>query len=464
MKWSTNIVCAAAFVFLAAIFAVAQARDLIRPPHLDEVQHLHSGMRIARGERIYRDFFEHHPPLFAGMLSLLARDDAVRYVARGPRPCGAAAAIAILSAALIVYRASGRLYAPLIFIALLLGAGGLWRNGIGDVGAESPALAFWWGGAALVVLARNEWLRGIGMGFVFVAAMILPKWPLEMLVIAVVFFARPNVRAIAAALLVAAAAVAITASFADPGAAWHYVVAFSRAIWRELTPTDVRWTARCPPLLRPWIVVLACMLVIGRRREKLVVLFAILALASLAELRLLFYPNTDFRFWVMWSFSAAALLALAPQAAAALVPGKIRVAIPIVLTALALLLALDHIPPRRSLRESYWRFSQWLQSRLGTDGTLWVKTQWHPIGARDASYYWFGFDDAMPAAAKLGELREVDLPPCRLAENVRFLSDPSEHLPIAHACFERLRASGAIVATAVPDVWMVSKEEAHATQ
>lgn len=445
-----------AFLFLAAIFAIAQVRDLARPPHLDEVQHLHSGMRIAHGERIYKDFFEHHPPLFAGMLSLLAGNDAVQYVAGARLLAGASAAIAILAAALIVYRASGQLYAPAIFIALLLAAGGLWRNGIGDVRAESPALAFWWGGAALVLLARNEWLRGAGMGFIFVAAMILPKWPLESLVIAVVFFAKPNVRAIAAAIIVALAAIAITAALADLDTVWHYVVTFSRAIWLELTPTDTSWLARCPWLLKPWVVLVALIVIYVRRsHNNLVHVFAVLALASLAEMRFLFHPNTDFRFWLMWSFAAAALLALAPQ--------RMRAMIPIALTVLVLVLALDHIPPQRSLRESYWRWSQWMQSRLG-DGTVWMTTRWHPIGARDASYWWFGFDDAIPAATKLGKLRETDLPPCKLTNDVRFLSDPGEHLPIARACFERLRASGAIVQTPVPDVWMVSKQETHAAQ
>jgi hypothetical protein len=302
------------------------------------------------------------------------------------------------------------------------------------------------------------------MGLIFVAAMILPKWPLESLVIAVLFFARPNVRAIAAAVAVTLAAIAITASLADLGTVWHYVVTFSRAIWRELTPTDGRWTARCPWLLRPWIVlVVLFVLYVRRPSNKLVHVFAVLALTSLVEMRFLFFPNTDFRFWLMWSFAAAALLALAPQAAAALVP-RMRAAIPVVLTALALVLALDHIPPQRSLRESYWRWSQWMQSRLGNDGTVWLETRWHPIGARDASRWWFGFDDAIPAATKLGEVRETDLPPCKLAGNVRFLSDPGEHLPVARACFDRLRASGAIVETPVPDVWMVSKQETHAAQ
>ncbi|HJQ38393.1 MAG TPA: hypothetical protein VKB93_14745 [Thermoanaerobaculia bacterium] len=454
---AARIAITAAFLFLAAIFAIAQYRDLARPPHLDEVQHLHSGTRIAHGERIYRDFFEHHPPLFAGMLSLLAGDDTVHYVARARLLAGASAAIAILSAALIVYRAAGNLSAPLIFIALLLAAGSLWRNGIGDIRAESPALACWWSGAALVLLARNEWLRGSGMGLVFVAATILPKWPLESLVIAIVFLARPNMRAIAAAIAVALAAIAITASLADLGTAWHYVVTFSRAIWLELTPTDASWTMRCPWLLRPPIVVLAVLFVLWRQRtNKLAILFVVLSLSSLAEMRFLFYPNTDFRFWPMWSFAAAALLALAPQ--------RMRAVIPITLTVLALVLALDHIPPQRSLRESYWRWSQWMNARLGANETVWMGTRWHPIGARDASYWWFGFDDAIPAATKLGEVRESDLPPCKLAGNVRFLGDPGEKLPVVRACFERLRASGAIIETPVPDVWLVSKQKPHAAQ
>jgi hypothetical protein len=32
-----------------------------RAPFLDEVEALQAGIRMARGERIYRDFAEHHP-------------------------------------------------------------------------------------------------------------------------------------------------------------------------------------------------------------------------------------------------------------------------------------------------------------------------------------------------------------------------------------------------------------------
>jgi len=192
---ATTILTGAAFLFLIVLFAIAQYRDLARPPHVDEAEYLHGAARIALGDRIFVDFFEHHPPLFFGMLSLLAPerrgfDEAVAFVARARVFAGLCAAIAIVAAASIVYRATGRLYAPLIFVALMLAAVPVWRNGIGDVRPETAALAFWWVGAALVVLAKRPWLRGLGLGLVFVAAVIVPKWPLESLVVAIVFFTR----------------------------------------------------------------------------------------------------------------------------------------------------------------------------------------------------------------------------------------------------------------------------------
>ena len=491
---ATTILTGAAFLFLIVLFAIAQYRDLARPPHVDEAEYLHGAARIALGDRIFVDFFEHHPPLFFGMLSLLAPerrgfDEAVAFVARARVFAGLCAAIAIVAAASIVYRATGRLYAPLIFVALMLAAVPVWRNGIGDVRPETAALAFWWVGAALVVLAKRPWLRGLGLGLVFVAAVIVPKWPLESLVVAIVFFtrgagvppafrraSRPAVSAgrdgrreasgtlapLAIAAITALAGIAATALVADLATTWFYVVTFTRAMWHGLPTSGPLLLYGCPALLRPTVIALPLLLVAWvrfRKREafrepRLVEFFAALAVASLLEIRFLYYPAADYRYWVMWCFGAAALLAFIAQSVVALVPKAAFV--PAVLAVLALVAALEHIPERWSGNEAFWRWTRWMEERLGPNETVWVASRWHPIGAPDASFWWFGADNVIPAAIRLGKVKETELPPCTVPANLKFVGDPGA-LPAAHACFERLRAEGRIVRTPIPEVWMVGR-------
>lgn len=485
---ATNILTGAAFLFLAAIFAVSQYRDLTRAPSVDEAEYLHGAARMARGDRIFVDFVEHHPPLFFGMVSLLAGDDVFSFVARARLFAGLCAAIAIASAAFLVYRASGRVYAPLIFIALLLGANGIWRNGLGDIRPEGAALALWWGGAALVVLARHPALRGLGIGLVFVSAVVVPKWPFESAVIGIVFLARVRWAAMAVAIATAAVGVTATAFVADLDRTYFFVVTLTRAMWHGLPASGPLPFYGCPQPLRPYGIAVTLLVVLWARfraREafdmpRLVELFAALTLASFLEIRFLYYPAIDFRYWVMWSFGAAALLALLAQSAAAILERagalarRFAVVPPVVLTAIALLLALEHIGPRRSKEETYWRWSGWMASRMGPTDTVWVSSRWHPIGARDASYYWFGADNVIPAAQRLAPteagrrflppVTEDVLPPCAADRgampNLLFLGDPGPPLPRSRECFARLRARGAIERTPLPEVWMVRRRAA----
>src|SRR5207244_5859572 len=82
----------------------------------DESEFLHAGVRMARGERIYVDFAEHHSPIFFQVLSHLDHGDLRAYVLRARTFSSVCGAIALAAAAFLVWRATGRLYAPAILI------------------------------------------------------------------------------------------------------------------------------------------------------------------------------------------------------------------------------------------------------------------------------------------------------------------------------------------------------------
>ena len=93
-------------------------------------------------------------------------------------------------------------------------------------------------------------------------------------------------------------------------------------------------------------------------------------------------------------------------------------------------------------------------------------------GAPDASYYWFGFSDVVPAALEFAKtprgrtilppIREEDLPPCRLERgldsHLRLIGgDSLASLPIVKACVQRLVSRGVLVRTRAFGVYRVRR-------
>ncbi len=495
-----RILLLAAFIFLTVVYLFAEWRDLGRGPHVDEVEHLHATVRMARGERPFLDFEEHHPPLFWGMLRpLLPASDGIAamqtFVTRARLFSGFMTALAILSAALILRKASGDSWTMVTFLGLSFAAGGVWRNGLADVRPDSTALGFWWVGTALVLLARRPSLRGLGLGCIFVASMIKPQWPLSSIVVGVVFLIavvrerRTFFVASGTALAVAAAGVLATASLADLRYVYFHVITLTRAM------IVVNYAAAkefylpyfgCPPLLRPPLISLAAAVVIAawfRARSsfaapRLVGTLLAIAAASLAEIYFVFpYPVVDFRYYAFWVIAAAIVLALLRQSAAALIPlhtrflAGLRKAILVSVTILALLASFSIIEPERPKPDSYWVYMAWLNARIQPGETIWNGIGRHPIDAHDPSYYWFGMPDVLPVALKLAlteegrrylpPIGERDLPPCRiergLDRNVRFIAVPMETLPAARGCFVRIRDRGLLERTPYSLIWMVRR-------
>jgi hypothetical protein len=492
-----RITIAAAFLFLASIYIFSEWRDLQRAPHVDEVEHLHSAILIARGERPFIDFQEHHPPLFWGMLQPFitateGTEEMHAFVNRARVFSWAITGLAVVATAFIVWRASANAWTVVTFIGFLFVSGGVWWNGMGDVRPDSAALGIWWLGAALVLLARRPSLRGAGLGLAFIASLIKPQWPISSVVLGVVFLIdvlrerRAFFIASTTAVLTSLVGIGATALLANPRVVYFHVVTMTAQMIKEAGPAAKAFFPPlfgCPPLMRPLTIYLAVALVVlalWRARStfgapRLVITLLVLSTASLAEIYFVYpYPAVDFRFYSFWCVIAAAILALLPQSAVALLPAsahRLRKAIPAIAVAMALLLSIEIIPAPRMQPQTYWRYAAWLEKRMQPGETIWNGIGRHPIDAHDANYYWFGMLEVVPVAMKMAQtdhgrpflppITERDLPPCRiergLDRNVRFIASPLYTLPIAYGCFARLRDSGRLQSTSYEKLWMVGR-------
>jgi len=471
-----RLTAGAALALLIVLHVGSLAALIARPPFLDEVESLQAGVRMARGERIYRDFAEHHPPfLFAALARLAPGDgaDSIRhYVVRARIVFAIFGTFAMGAAASIVWHASKSMWAVILFIALLLNDPSLWLRAFADVHAEPVALALWWGGLALILLADSAIARGIGLGLVAHASMWNPKWPLASLVIGIAFllWERKRRDAIIAALVVIGAGIGLMAMFADLRVMWSNVFGLTRAMvqWSDRLqatglsvagPPSAQW-AWCPEVFWPRFVIPATLAVMVALRHRIVWLLGALVAATLIEIRFLYpYPTPWVQYYILYTMAASAIFALVPQAIAALVPRAKATAIAIPAAIIAMIPAINIIP-LRSAGDSYWQSFAYLHRNLEPADRVWIDLARHPIGAHDAHYYWFGFDSLVPVALQYAHQSEQDLPPCRLERglepNLKFLSGDYRRLPIVAACFARLRAAGLVVPSPVPGVYGVS--------
>jgi len=197
----TAAVAAAAIAYLVLRHAFATWSGLDRPLDTDESEFLHAAWLMRHGLRLYRDFAEDHAPFLFAILKWMVpahgtatfpRLDLVTYVARARILASAFGIVALSAAALLAYRAVGNLIAPLITIAVVLASPWIWLRGMVQVRNDPPALCLFWLGALLLLGGwQSEKARflcaGIGIGLVAIAALWNPKWPLESLVLGIVY-------------------------------------------------------------------------------------------------------------------------------------------------------------------------------------------------------------------------------------------------------------------------------------
>jgi hypothetical protein len=513
---TSRLTAGAVLSLLILLHVWVVAALIARPPFVDETESLQAGVRMARGERVYKDFAEHHPPFVFGLLSSfapVAGGEGIRlYVIRARIVFAILGSVAVAAAACIVWFASRRASAVILFIALLLANPLLWLRAFADVRADPPSLALWWLGAALILLPAGDGVRrailgGVGLGLIAHSCLWNPKSPVASALMAGVFlfnlrsdWRRSRGGAIAGlmvALTLTAGGLALTAHYADLRTVFDNVIGLTRALvkWSNhlqamhvavTGPAPLPWFD-CPSMFRPRYVIPATAFVLfavlrapeafGNRR--LVWTFLALVPATMIEIRFLYpYPAPWVQYYILWSMAGAAVFAFVPQAVIALAGSRFRrltAAVPIVMAALATLAATNLIPLESAGKDTYWLSFAYLHQRLRPSDRVWTDLARYPLGARDASYYWFGFDSFVPVALEYAQtsegsrvlppIREIDLPPCRLERglepDLRFLAGETRYrrLPTVAACFARLRAAGVVVPTPVPTVYEVVRRQ-----
>ena len=493
-----RIAVSAAFAFLIVLYLFSTYRDLGRGPHIDEVEALHTATRMARGDRIYVDFAQHHPPLFYPLLMPLVHDEmsveAIRgYVMRARVLVALITAVAIAMAALLVWRVAGNPWAVVVFVSLVFAAGGIWRAGLGDVRPDTTAAALWWAGAVLILWTDkrdrlSSVLRGVGVGLIFVAGLVIPRWPLMSLVMGIVALVRIGrdwralLVASAAAVVTAGAGLGAVALVSDLHATYFFTVDVTRGMFEPYFAGLGTVFSRCPPLVKPLNMLLAGTVIVvawlrhrdAFGRADLVPVLLAVNLASLIEIRFFYpYPTVDYRYYVGWVLAASALLALLPQAGAALLSvtseslRKLARPFAVACIVLALAAATDVVGPRRPQPETYWQSTAWILARMGPGDTAWLGDR-RPVGVTDASYYAL-LGDLLETSLRLQTtergrrflpaIGDADLPPCRvergLDRNLRFTCEPGRRFPASQACFDRLRRRGVFVRTPYAGIWRV---------
>lgn len=498
------VAVALAIIAVAAVlvcFAVAVHAQQLRVPHVDEAEYLHAGYLIDAGQRIYRDFFEHHSPLlFQTLAPLVPREigftvyDLGAYLTRARKLIGFFGGITLVAMAWLVWRISRWPGAALVVMAPLLAANTTWLRGLVDIRNDVPGLMLFWTGAALLLTQwrtpmRTALCSGTGIGLAFAAALWNPKWPFVSLLLGGVYLFRlwqswkAGPRVLAVAIASAAAVAAIPLAFIRSAATFTDYINFTFRYSASL----FAWFAGkhqpffdaplkfCHPAFKGVWPILAGAIGIGflawpRLRNRLEraqrwQLAAVLAMMVLAVLEVRFlapYPNLWAQVFMMWCFTMAAVYATVAGLLIGLVPPRARDAAGALALAAATAVCVIALAPRMKpagvSTPAYYPTMKHMLEQIEPRDTVWLGVANHPITARDAHYYWFGFNEHVAHIIEMqarGELpafvppvRELDLPPCRVARgldrSVRFLSTGHDltHLPVAQRCSDFLVRTG----------------------
>ena len=513
--------CAAiAFVIVRHFIAVYAGLDGALDS--DEIEYLHAGWLMHRGLRLYRDFAEDHAPLLFVILkwmvpsagtSLFPRLDLVAYVARARLFSSACGLLGVTAVAILSYRAIGSFVAPLVTIAAIVASPWVWLRGVVQVRNDPPALFLFWLGALLLLggwkSERTRFaLAGFGIGFVAIAAVWNPKWPLESLVLGAVYLViawqalrrGPSMIALAVVppavlLLTSLACIASTVTLGDY---YFFTFRYNKLLcdWMANNPYLTKLTEMafhqgraymfCAPAFKGVWPILAVVLTLGLLLVPAVrrvlggldagihwVLLA-LAAAATAEIRFVYpYPNVWSQYYVMWSFIAACLYGTTAAALVRLLPREVLRLTATIAIALVAIAAVEQSMPIRA-GVTGWPLLSYLQRNLRRGETVWVQADVHPIGVPDAGYYWFATNDLVPFSLQytakhpeespLPSVTEADMPVCRaergLQPDLRFVSGGIflHSLPEARRCLDRLIAAGRAVRTPANGVWDLHPE------
>jgi hypothetical protein len=505
-------------VAILSMHTVAVSARLPRAATFDEAEHLHAAWLMSQNERLYRDFSEAHSPFLPMLLESVQpsapsrefpRLDVARFLTRGRLVMAFLGTLGTLAAALFAWRISGSRVAPLVVVAAVLGSEATFLQGIAEVRNDPPTLFLFWTGALLVTLrsatAAGAARVGLGLGCIGVAAVWNPKWPFESLVLGgfVVHWLFGQRSAKLAAWTAGVAAVVLAASLVvlsrvtTLGDYVFFTHTYNLAFvsWFDTSDAVGKWFAGKPGFFHcalpfhgfvaaiAWVVVAAAFAlprVRGTLHDRPGFLLGILLVpAAFAEMLLLYpWPRLWPQYYLMWSFVVAIAYGSAQAALSRLfssyLPERARWAASACVSGGAAAIAAGaYFAAFRELSAkpeptTYFRDVSWVQRNLREGDTVWMQpSDAHPIGANDASYYWFAFGDLVPfslAFARahpeddhLPKLRMEDLPPCRAADgsdrSLRFVS--LEAGALAEPCMKRLSDAGRLRTTPIAGVLAV---------
>jgi hypothetical protein len=516
------VVSAAGILCVVARHLIGVHSVLLRTIDADETELLHAGWLMHQGLRLYRDFVEDHAPfllvIFKWMVpaagtAAFPHLDLVTFVSRARTFTSLCGLLGVSAAATLAYRACRNLIAPLVTIAAVMASPAVWLRGVIQMRNDPPTLCLFWLGALLLLGGwRSERLRvlcaGLGIGLVAVAAVWNPKWPLESLVLGVVYlqivwrFCRHAPRLLPLAMAPpivcfggALACIAATVPFRDY---LFFTFRYNQLLsaWMSTNPYLVKITQPvlqrsraymfCSPAFKgvwPFLafgvaLVVALWPPIRRRLPSFDwgILWVVLALGAAATLEIRFvypYPIVWNQYYVMWGLTAACVYGMVSAALAAQLPGEgLRLAATVVVVLLAMFAVNEAMPLPGGA--TGWPLRSYLQRSLRAGETVWLSAEVHPIGAPDAAYYWFAMNDLAPFSLEyarnhpgspLPYLAERDLPVCRaergLQPDLRYVSGGLflRSLPESSRCLDRLVAAGRAVLTPVADVWDLHPEK-----
>ncbi len=422
------------------------------------------------------------------------------YVLGARLASGIAGTLAVLCVAAFAARLSRRgMVTALVTLVPLFVVGWVSLRAFDDVRSEPFTLLLFWGGALLISFGpadapRGALRLGAGLGAVAAAGVWNPKWPAESLILTAWFFTylvkmekRRAVLAVAAAALLPAAALWISLRAASLRDLFFFVVtynaAFYRAFSRTAAPPTIGPFAFCSTWFWPWIVVLAAAALIARRRSREIALPLLLLVAGLVEIRFLYsYPRLWPQHFAMWGCSAAVIYGLLAGELAA-IPRLRPVAVAAFAVLLPTVLIVHDLRALQRVDGRHWEIKRMMLARLRPGEAAWVRPEEMPNTVPAGSYYWAWFDDLTPfslgyasqpeARDFLPQVREEELPPCRLLaaqlqgappgyQHVRLLDHRAvRHLPQSEQCMRRLWEIGALTRVGPTPIWEVREPPAR---
>ena len=497
----TLAILAAAAILIANLLAIGGLSG--RPMHYDENEYLHASWLVAAGRTIYRDFFEDHPPHFFLMLQSVMpggelRDiDVQLWTVRSRWLAGLFGTVAVSGVMLFAWRITRAPVAPVVAAAALVASAQIWSRGLADIRAEAPSLALFWMGVVLLTwsreISRLQAMRaGTGIGLLFFAAVMNPKWPLECAVMGAYFLRelwrlrRWLVTAIAPGLAIAVVALMPIFTITTPADYLFFNFRLKAAVVDDFTsnPWIVDFFTKVPvwstaSLWHRWWAVLlgiggAGLFAWGDRRRRSATdeeqvpahrsvtetggdtsvspwIAVALAVSALVEFRF-FYPYPYL--WAQYLVMIATTASVAYALTAALLPRRVQMVVIVAVTIAAMVplgrRAMSAFQAKPSSWERYWATQRMLQKA----DRVWISPPRHPVATFDASYYWYNFRESAPSAIRLREkyseflppIALVDLPPCRLV-NVQYveLGDWMPFLDGVCSCAESAFNSGRLV-------------------